>query len=81
MKVTITDIVLNTWVGEKISIFLTNYALLTCITSQKQLLLEAPKTILSNFEEETGMSSPGFLRGIHYGVMQYLAENAWVFPS
>lgn len=81
MKVTITDIVLNTRVGEKISIFPTNYALPTCITPQKQLLLEAPKTILSNFEEETGMSSPGFSRGIHYGAMQYLAENAWVFPS
>lgn len=75
MRVTITDIVLNTRVGSKVSIFPTNYALPTCIVPQRQLLLEAPRSILTNFEYETGMASIGPSYGLHWSARQYLAED------
>lgn len=76
MKVTITDMVLNIRDGSKVSIFPTNYALPTCIVPQRQLLLEAPSSIVANFEEETGMASIGPSYGLHWSAVQYLAKNA-----
>lgn len=76
MKVTITDIVLDIRDGSKVSIFPTNYELPTCIVPQRQLLLEAPSSILTNFEEETGMASIGTSYGLHWSAVQYLANGA-----
>lgn len=81
MKVTITDIVLNVRDDSKVSIFPTNYALPTCIVPQRQLLLEAPSSIVDNFEKKTGMSTIGPSYGLHWSAVQYLAANAWVFPK
>lgn len=75
MKVTITDIVLNIRDGSKVSIFPTNYALPTCIVPQRQLLLEAPSSIVANFEEETNMTSIGTSFGLHWSAVQYLAKD------
>ncbi|KAL2280627.1 hypothetical protein FJTKL_12344 [Diaporthe vaccinii] len=77
MKVTITDVVLNIRDGSKVSIFPTNYALPTCIVPQRQLLLEAPSSIVTNFEKETGMASTGASYGLHWSALQYLAKNSF----
>lgn len=76
MKVTISDIVLNIRDGSKVSIFPTNYELPTCIVPQRQLLLEAPSSIVTNFKKETGMTSTGTSYGLHWSAVQFLAENA-----
>lgn len=76
MKVTITDVILNIRDGSEVSIFPKNYALPTCIVPQRQLLLEAPSSIKTNFEDATGMQSVGTSYGLHWSAVQYLASNA-----
>lgn len=75
MRVTITDVVLNPRDGSDVSIFPKHYELPTCIVPQRQLLLEAPGEILTNFETTTGMESIGTSYGLHWSAVQYLAKD------
>lgn len=76
MRVTVTDMVLNIRDGSDVSIFPEHYELPTCIVPQRQLLMEAPGEILTNFDAATGMSSIGTSFGLHWSAVQYLAGNA-----
>jgi hypothetical protein len=76
MKVTISDIKIIDRDGWSVSIFPFNYALPVCIVPQRQLLIEAPYDILTNFEELTGTENIGFSYGLHWGATRYNTTNS-----
>lgn len=76
MSLVISDIQLNYPNGTDVSIFPGNYALPACIVPQRQLLIEAPESILETFERTTGMVQTGTSYNIHWSAAQYAAGGA-----
>ncbi|KAM3087148.1 hypothetical protein ACMFMG_001256 [Clarireedia jacksonii] len=75
MKVTISDIELVDRDGTTTSIFPPNFALPVCIVPQRQLLIEAPRTILTSFESKTATKTTGLSYGLHWGAQLYDATD------
>lgn len=78
MKVIVTDVVLNNRDGTDVSIMPANYALPVCLVPQRQLLMEGPATILSNFYTSTDTESIGGAYGasVHWSATRFLASNS-----
>ncbi|KAM0132661.1 hypothetical protein ACHAP3_006331 [Botrytis cinerea] len=75
MKVTISDIELVDRTGTTTSIFPPNFALPVCIVPQRQLLIEAPGSILDTFQNKTNTQTTGVSYGLHWLAQLYDATN------
>lgn len=67
MRLNIRDIRVNPRSGSDKSLFPPNTVLPVCLVPQRQLLLEAPADIYSNFENATLTSNIGLSFGLHWG--------------
>ncbi|KAA8563732.1 hypothetical protein EYC84_011751 [Monilinia fructicola] len=75
MKVTISDIELIDRTGSTTSIFPPNFALPVCIVPQRQLLIEAPGSILATFQNKTNTQTTGVSYGLHWLAQLYDSTN------
>lgn len=75
MKVTISDIELIDRTGSTSSVFPPNFALPVCIVPQRQLLIEAPSSILAAFENKTNTHTTGVSYGLHWLAQLYDETN------
>lgn len=71
MKVHVSSLNLNFRNGTDFSLLPTNTALDMCLVPQRQLLTEAPATVISAFEGATGMTTIGPSYGIHWSAALY----------
>lgn len=67
MKLNIADIQLNRRDGQDVSLFTANTVVAVCIVPQRQLLLEAPDSVMDNFEAFTNTTNVGLSFGYHWG--------------
>lgn len=67
MRLNIRDIRVNPRSGADKSLFPPNTVLPVCLVPQRQLLLEAPASIYSSYENATLTSNMGLSFGIHWG--------------
>lgn len=81
MKVHVNNITLNLRDGLEVSILADNATFDACIVPQRQLLAEAPSSVLEAFEAETGMESIRDSYGLHWGAKIFSATSAFVYPS
>ncbi|CAJ2503101.1 Uu.00g104950.m01.CDS01 [Anthostomella pinea] len=77
MKVHISSITLNNNDGNDSDLLPPNTSIDTCIVPQRQLLLEAPHSVVDAFEEVTGMSNHGISYGLHWDAFLYDAEGSF----
>lgn len=71
MKVTISNLLVNFRNGTDFSILPRNSAIQTCIVPHRQLLLEAPSSIVDAFEDATQMSNIGLSFDLHWSARNY----------
>lgn len=76
MKVQISKIKLNFRNGDDSDLLPVNTLIDACIVPQRQLLLEAPGSIVKTFEQETGMSNHGRSYGLHWSAYLYDALDS-----
>ncbi|KAF4976241.1 hypothetical protein FZEAL_7063 [Fusarium zealandicum] len=77
MKVTVSDIKVNFRDGSDKSIFPSNTALPCCIVPQRQLLLEAPDSYVSRFEQVTGFNHTETSYGLHWSARLFDADKVF----
>lgn len=75
MKVIVRDIQINNRDGSDKSLFPPNTALPFCIVPQRQLLMEAPGNLRSQFEAETGTNYTAESFGLHWSAKIYDKDN------
>lgn len=71
MKVHISSLSLNFRNGSDLNLLPTNTALDVCIVPQRQMMLEAPFSLVETFEEATGMEHHGQSYGLHWSAFLY----------
>lgn len=71
MRVIVRDIKLNDRDGFDRSIFPVNTAMPFCIVPQRQLLMEAPGSLLESFEKATGANHTGDSYGLHWSAQLF----------
>ncbi|KIV90889.1 hypothetical protein PV10_05493 [Exophiala mesophila] len=71
MKLNVHDIRVNFRDGSDKTLFQTNSIMPVCLVPQRQLLLEAPSSIFSNFELVTATTSIGLSFGLHWGAQLF----------
>ncbi|KAJ8130410.1 hypothetical protein O1611_g3216 [Lasiodiplodia mahajangana] len=71
MKVRVSGVKLNLRTGDDVELLPSNAAFDACIVPQRQLLLEGPQSIISGFEDATGMSNIGRSFGLHWSSYLY----------
>lgn len=71
MKLNVRDIRVNFRDGSDKTLFPTNTIIPVCLVPQRQLLLEAPSIIFSNFEDATSTTSIGVSFGLHWGAQLF----------
>ncbi|KAI1760425.1 acid protease [Hypoxylon sp. FL1150] len=79
MKVQISKLNLNFRNGDDVDLLPANTLIDACIVPQRQLLLEAPGTIVQTFEKETGMESYARSYGLHWS--SYLYNTSDLFDG
>ncbi|KAI1270375.1 aspartic peptidase domain-containing protein [Xylariaceae sp. FL1019] len=77
MKVIIASIQLNFRNGSDIDMLPPNTSLDVCLVPQRQLLLEAPHSLIDTFEDLTGMTNRGTSFGLHWTAFLYDAVNSF----
>ncbi|QSZ37859.1 hypothetical protein DSL72_008959 [Monilinia vaccinii-corymbosi] len=75
MKVTISDIELIDRTGSTTSIFPPKFALPVCLVPQRQLLIEAPYSIFTTFQNKTNTQTTGVSYGLHWLAQLYDSTN------
>lgn len=75
MKVQISKLKLNFRNGDDADLLPVNTLIDACIVPQRQLLLEAPGTVVETFEKETGMESFARSYGLHWSSYLYNTSN------
>lgn len=78
MRLNIRDIRVNFRTGSEESIFPANTVLPVCLVPQRQLLLEAPSSVYSTFENVTRTTSIGVSFGLHWGAQLYDTGTEYV---
>lgn len=79
MKVNIADIVVNFRNGKDVSILQKNTVIPTCIVPHRQLLLEAPSAVYTNFETATNTTNIGLSFGLHWSASLFDTGTQYVF--
>ncbi|KAI1245677.1 hypothetical protein MGN70_012569 [Eutypa lata] len=77
MKVHISSLSLNFRNGSDLNLLPTNTALDVCIVPQRQMMLEAPFSLVETFEEATGMEHHGQSYGLHWSAFLYDAIDTF----
>ncbi|KAI0156758.1 acid protease [Xylariaceae sp. FL1272] len=77
MKVIVASIQLNFRNGSDIDMLPPNTSLDVCLVPQRQLLLEAPQSLVDTFEDLTGMANRGRSFGLHWSAYLYDAVNSF----
>ncbi|OTA70140.1 acid protease [Hypoxylon sp. EC38] len=77
MKVHISSVRLNFRNGDDQELVDHNSEIDACIVPQRQLLLEAPKWLLDNFQSATSMQSIGTSYGLHWSASLYDASTVF----
>lgn len=78
MKVTVSNLLVNFRNGTDFSIMPRNSAVQTCIVPHRQLLLEAPGSIVDAFESATRMKNIGPSFGLHWSARLF---NSTIFDG
>ncbi|KAM7194042.1 Aspartic peptidase domain containing protein [Naviculisporaceae sp. PSN 640] len=71
MKVTVSGLFVNFRNGTDVDVLPKNSAIPTCIVPHRQLLLEAPSSIVDNVEAAMGMSNIGVSFGLHWSARNF----------
>lgn len=75
MKVTVSNVFVNFRNGTDVSVMPRNSAVQCCIVPQRQLLWEAPGTIVDAFESAVGMENIGPSFGLHWSARVYNSSS------
>ncbi|KAK0721265.1 aspartic peptidase domain-containing protein [Apiosordaria backusii] len=75
MKVTVSNLMINFRNGTDVGILPRNSALQFCIVPQRQLLMEAPNSIVDTFQNATKMTSIGTSFGLHWNSRLFNASS------
>ncbi|KAI2605960.1 acid protease [Hypoxylon fragiforme] len=75
MMVHISKVTLNIRTGENINILPANTEIHACIVPQRQLLLEAPESMIATFENATNTRNIGLSYGLHWSAYLYDASD------
>lgn len=71
MKVTVSGLLVNFRNGDDVDVLPKNSAIPVCIVPHRQLLLEAPRSIVDDVEKTMGMSNIGMSYGLHWFARNY----------
>ncbi|KAK6077759.1 hypothetical protein SCUP234_06517 [Seiridium cupressi] len=77
MKVHLSRILLNYRNGSDFDLLPTNTAIDVCIVPHRQMMLEAPLSVVETFESITGMRNLGQSFGLHWSAFLYDLDNIY----